>query len=128
MALTEVRPDGPLSAPASAREYGSSVGKFAIKYADHLATLGALAVTLGTAAWFTRSFFYFQDDFIFLRQAQLTPMARRFWFRATCLVALSAGSSLAFLETMRRYAVGNHGPMIDFLAADGSRSRVGYRR
>lgn len=31
-------------------------------------------------------------------------------------VALAVGSSLAFLETMRKYSVGNHGPLIDFFS------------
>ena len=40
-----------------------------------MATLSVVAVCVGTAAWFTRDFYYFQDDFILLRQAQRSTLS-----------------------------------------------------
>ncbi len=34
-----------------------------------------MLVSIGTAAWFTRDFYFFQDDFIFLRQAQQSTLS-----------------------------------------------------
>ena len=50
-------------------------GGFAARHGDHLAVLAVLAVSLASAAWFTRSFYYFQDDFIFIRQAQTSSLS-----------------------------------------------------
>ena len=45
------------------------------RHADGLAVLAVLVVSLASAAWFTRSFYYFQDDFIFIRQAQTSSLS-----------------------------------------------------
>ena len=37
--------------------------------------LAVLVISLTSAAWFTRSFYYFQDDFIFIRQAQMSNLS-----------------------------------------------------
>jgi hypothetical protein len=53
----------------------SSTRQFAIRHAAGLSTLAVLAVILASAAWFTRTFYYFQDDFIFIRQAQTSGLS-----------------------------------------------------
>ena len=52
-----------------------SARRFAARHANGLAVLGVLVISLATAAWFTRSFYYFQDDFIFIRQAQTSSLS-----------------------------------------------------
>ena len=37
--------------------------------------VGCLGCGLASAIWFTRSFYYFQDDFIFIRQAQTSSLS-----------------------------------------------------
>jgi hypothetical protein len=49
--------------------------QFTVRHADGLSTLAVLAVTVASAAWYTRSFYYFQDDFIFIRQAQSSGLS-----------------------------------------------------
>ena len=62
--------------PASAGgSLTSSSSRFAARHADGLCTLAVLAVSVASAAWFTRSFYYFQDDFIFIRQAQTSSLS-----------------------------------------------------
>jgi hypothetical protein len=48
---------------------------FFARHADGLAVLAVLFVSLASAAWFTRSFYYFQDDFMFIRQAQISSLS-----------------------------------------------------
>ena len=63
------------SAESGTDSRASSARRFAVRHADGLSTLAVLAVSLGSAAWFTRSFYYFQDDFIFIRQAQTSSLS-----------------------------------------------------
>jgi hypothetical protein len=76
MVLTQERPTEPPHAALSAgKSPASPAREFAARHADGLAVLGVLAVSLVSAAWFTRSFYYFQDDFIFIRQAQMSSLS-----------------------------------------------------
>ena len=72
MVLTQQRQAEPdHEAPPQLQLVGSAgPAAFAARHADGLAVLAVLAISLASAAWFTRSFYYFQDDFIFIRQAQ----------------------------------------------------------
>ena len=109
--------------------------RFSIRHADGLAVLAVLVISLVSAAWFTRSFYYFQDDFIFIRQAQtssfsltylrgslfqhFSPVSRLIdyvlahWFHSSIAAAhtielvLLAASVLAFSWTIREL-VGRH--------------------
>lgn len=74
--VTEERPAQPTR---SVRSVGSSepgpVRRVAARHADGLAVLAVLVVSLGSAAWFTRSFYYFQDDFVFIHQAETSNLS-----------------------------------------------------
>jgi hypothetical protein len=76
MVLTEERAtESVRSAPSDGNAVAAPVRLFAARHADGLAVLAVLAVSLSSAAWFTRSFYYFQDDFIFVRQAQTSSLS-----------------------------------------------------
>ena len=53
----------------------SSTRQFFARHANGLAVLAVLVISLASAAWFTRSFYYFQDDFIFIHQAQTSSLS-----------------------------------------------------
>ncbi len=76
MVLAEERRIEPAhSAVTRGNSLASLARGFAARHADGLAVLAVLVVSLGSAAWFTRSFYYFQDDFIFIRQAQTSSLS-----------------------------------------------------
>ena len=76
MVLTEERAtESVRSAPSEGHAVTQPVRRFVVRHVDGLAVLAVLAVSLSSAAWFTRSFYYFQDDFIFVRQAQTSSMS-----------------------------------------------------
>src|SRR6516164_6580672 len=55
--------------------WAASARRFAANHTDGLSVLIVLVVSLATAGWFTRNFFFFQDDFIFIRQGQESSLA-----------------------------------------------------
>ena len=74
--LTQERPTEPDHVAASLENAPTSPPRrFYARHADGLAVLAVLVVSLASAAWFTRSFYYFQDDFIFIRQAQTSSLS-----------------------------------------------------
>jgi hypothetical protein len=76
MVLTQGRRTEPAQSAASGgNSPASPARRFAARHAGGVATLAVLAVSLASAGWFTRSFYYFQDDFIFIRQAQLSSLS-----------------------------------------------------
>ncbi len=76
MVLTEERAtESVRSAPSDGNAVAAPVRRFAARHADGLAVLAVLAISLSSAAWFTRSFYYFQDDFIFIHQAQTSSFS-----------------------------------------------------
>jgi hypothetical protein len=76
MVLTEERPtERPHPAPSAENAAGTPARRFAARHADVLAVLAVLAVSLASAAWFTRSFYYYQDDFVFIHQAQTSSLS-----------------------------------------------------
>ncbi len=76
MVVMEERPtEPPRSAVAAGDPPASRARAFAARHADGLAVLAVMVVSLASAAWFTRSFYYFQDDFIFIRQAQMSSLS-----------------------------------------------------
>ena len=70
MVLTEQRQAEPDHEAFIRPLVGAPTRRFAARHADGLAVLAVLAISLSSAAWFTRSFYYFQDDFVFIHQAQ----------------------------------------------------------
>jgi len=70
MVLAPGRRTEPANAAASANSLAPPARRSLGRHADGLAVLAVMAVSLASAAWFTRSFYFFQDDFIFIRQAQ----------------------------------------------------------
>lgn len=76
MVVTQERPAEPAqSAPSTLDSSGSPARRFVLRHADGLAVFAVLVISLASAAWFTRSFYYFQDDFIFIRQAQTSSLS-----------------------------------------------------
>ena len=75
MATTEVRSDEQTGSFTATQDPEPPGRALVARNADRLATLGVLAVSVGTAAWFTRDLYFFQDDFIFLRQAQRSSLS-----------------------------------------------------
>jgi hypothetical protein len=75
MVLAHERRTEPADPAAPAGRTSSPARQFAARHTDGLATLAVLAVSIASAAWFTRSFYYFQDDFIFIRQAQTSSLS-----------------------------------------------------
>jgi len=74
--LTQERPTEPDRVAASVQNTPTSPSRrFYGRHADGLAVLAVLVVSVASAAWFTRSFYYFQDDFIFIRQAQIASLS-----------------------------------------------------
>ncbi len=76
MVTVEERPtESTRSARVVANTEPGPIRRFAAHHGDGLAVFAVLVVSLCSAAWFTRSFYYFQDDFIFVRQAQTSSLS-----------------------------------------------------
>lgn len=76
MVLTDELSTEPAGSAASiGGSPASPARRFAVRHTDGLAVLVVLSISLASAAWFTRSFYYFQDDFIFIRQAQTSSLS-----------------------------------------------------
>jgi hypothetical protein len=82
------------SIPSPGHSAASPSGGFAARHVDGLCTFAVVCVSLASAAWFTRSFYYFQDDFIFIRQAQMSRLSLTY-LRAPLFQHFSPVSRLA---------------------------------